>query len=226
MVLDRQRKLMDFVVVPLASGLRHVNPNYVTLAGFLVVFPAAILLWKSDPVSEPQSYALVLASILIVAHGLLDLLDGVIARTYQRETPLGDFLDHVVDRVADVLLLAAVSFSTWGDLRVGLWAIVATLLTSYLGTQAQAVGAGRMYTGFVARADRLVLLMAAPLLDHALAPDGLQISWWPGVNSVLQLVLWYIAVGGSITALERFVRIFLFLRRHPRSKPPVAVAKR
>jgi archaetidylinositol phosphate synthase len=89
---------------------------------------------------------------------------------------------------------------------------VATLLVSYLGTQAQAVGAGRMYTGFVARADRIVLLIAVPIVDHLLLAGRITIQV-PGTPHALGLVLWYIAVGGAITALERFIRIWLYLRR-------------
>lgn len=213
MVLDRQRKVLDFLVVPLARMLRHANPNHLTLVGLLAALPAAWLFWRSSPADEPGSYALVFAAGFVLIHGLLDLLDGVVARTYHKATPLGDFLDHVVDRVADVFLLLAVAFSPWADLRVGIAALVATLLTSYLGTQAQAVGAGRIYTGFLARADRIVLLSAAPLIDHVLAARGTRLGWFVGGEYALGVALWIIALGGFVTALERFVRIYGFLAR-------------
>jgi archaetidylinositol phosphate synthase len=223
MVLDRQRRLFDFFLVPLGRALAHVNPNVLTLLGLLAAVPAAALFYLSRPASEASDYYLVMAALLVMAHGLLDMLDGVVARLHKKETELGDFFDHVVDRVADILLLGAVALSPWGDLRVGLAAVAATLLTSYLGTQAQAVGAGRMYSGFVARADRLVLLMAAPLADHLLVVAHVRIGL-PGNPYVLTLVLWYIAVGGTITALERFVRIYRFLRRK-RAATPAADAR-
>lgn len=212
MVLDRLRRLMDWVVLPLAGALGRFSPNAITLAGLLLALPAAALFYVSSPSTEPTNYYLVGAGILVFFHGLLDMLDGVVARMYEKESRVGDFLDHVVDRVADILLLGAVALSPWGDLRVGLGAIAATLLVSYLGTQAQAVGAGRMYQGFVARADRLVLLMFVPGVDHVLAAGEIRLPL-PGNVHALTLVLWYIAVGGAVTALERFVRILRFLRR-------------
>lgn len=208
---------MDFFVLPLSHGLRHLSPNQVTLVGFLLAVLASALILKSSAETVSNNY-LVFAGVLVFAHGLLDMLDGVIARRYDKATPLGDFFDHVADRVSDVLLLSAVAFSPWGDIRVGLWAIVAALMTSYLGTQAQAVGAGRMYTGFVARADRLVLLMVAPVVDHALAGQGVQLAWVPGAPHALGLVLWYIAIGGTITAAERFVRIARSLSKRSKSE--------
>lgn len=203
---------MDFIVLPLARTLRHVSPNTLTVIGLLFAFAAAGLILLADPASEATTFYLVFAGVFVFIHAILDMVDGVVARMFHKETKIGDFLDHVVDRVSDVALLAAVSFSPWGDLRVGLFAIVATLMTSYLGTQAQAVGAGRMYTGFVARADRLVLLIAAPIVDHLLVAGRIHIHV-PGTPHVLGLVLWYIAIGGGITTIERFVRILHYLRR-------------
>lgn len=212
MVLDRQRRLFDFFLVPLGRALTHVSPNVLTALGLVAVFPAAALFYLSSPAAEAANYYLVFAGILVLVHGLFDMLDGVVARLHKKETPLGDFLDHVVDRVSDVLLLTAVGLSPWGDIRVGFLAVAATLLTSYLGTQAQAVGAGRMYTGFVARADRLFLLIVAPIVDHLLVAGRIQIDFI-GESYALGLTLWYIAIGGAITAFERFVRIYIYLKR-------------
>jgi len=224
MVLDRQRRLFDFFLVPLGRALGHVNPNVLTILGLLASVPAAVLVYYADPATELSTFYLVGASLFVLLHGLLDMLDGVVARLHKKETPLGDFLDHVVDRVADVILLTAVSLSAWADLRVGLVAIAATLLTSYLGTQAQAVGAGRMYTGFVARADRLFLLIVAPIVDHLLVAGRIHIPL-AGAEHALGLSLWYIAIGGLVTALERFIRIYLFLRRKHLAAPPVQGGK-
>ena len=216
-MLDGQRRVLDFFIIPLAGLLRHVNPNVLTVSSLLMSLPAAWLLWRSSPATEATDYFLVFASLCIIVHGVLDLLDGVVARRYNKATPIGDFLDHVFDRVADVLLLTALSMSDWGDPYIGLVAIAATLLTSYLGTQAQAVGAGRLYAGFVGRADRLVLLMAAPLADHILVVFDITLDFFPGAPAyVLGYVLWYIALGGIITSVQRFLKILANLRKRRR----------
>jgi archaetidylinositol phosphate synthase len=206
--------VLNPLVLPLVRLLRHVHPNHVTIFGFFLVFPAAALFWKSDPATEADNYYLLVAAALVILHGLLDLVDGAIARAYHKTSRLGDFLDHVADRLADTILLAALAFSPWCDVRVGLWAIAATLLTSYLGTQAQALGAGRMYSGFLARADRLVLLMGVPIVDHILVQRDVTFQFL-GQHSALGLVLLYIAVGGGITTIERFIRIRRFLAKNP-----------
>lgn len=222
MVLDKQRGRLDFLLVPLAKSLANVHPNTITWLGLAVATAAAAFLFFSDPDSEGRNYFLVLASLLIFLHGLLDMLDGKIARIHHKESRYGDFLDHAVDRFSDVLLLAALSLSPWGSLPVGFIAALFTLLSSYIGTQAQAVGVGRIYAGFLGRADRLLLLILAPLADHVLAardlhvnllPENAWIDRLPDAPYFLTLVLYYIAVGGVITTAERFYRVARHLRR-------------
>lgn len=224
MVLDKHRGLLDFLVVPLARSLRGVNPNTITWLGLVVAAPAAILLLRSDPATEPGNYFLVFVSLLIFAHGILDMVDGKMARMHRKETRLGDFLDHAIDRFADAFLLTGLAFSPWGDLRVGFVAAVTTLLSSYVGTQAQAVGVGRIYAGFLGRADRLLLLILAPLADHIMAVQGYQVNLLPENQFLdqlpeapyfLTLALYYIAIGGIITTIERFYRLARHLQKHP-----------
>lgn len=223
MVLDKHRGLLDFVVVPLARALPHVHPNRVTWLGLLVAAAASFLLLLSSPEEEARNYFLIVVSGLILLHAMLDLMDGKMARLHGKETPYGDFLDHAIDRFSDVLLLAGLSFSPWGDVRVGFVAALMTLLSSYIGTQAQAVGAGRIYAGFLGRADRLLLLILAPLADHFLAVEATHVNllWshpWidrlPDAPYFLTLVLYYLAIGGFITTVERFYRLGRYLRRH------------
>ena len=85
--------------------------------------------------------------------------------------------------------------------EVGLLAIVGVLLTSYMGTQAQAIGYKRDYSGLLGRADRLVLLMIFPIVQHIALRFPVQLPW---NITIIELVLGYFAVVGNITALQRF----------------------
>ncbi|EQD39556.1 CDP-alcohol phosphatidyltransferase, partial [mine drainage metagenome] len=104
-------------------------------------------------------------SVLVVVSGVWDALDGEVARRTGRATVRGDFLDHVFDRYADLFVLLGIAASGYADPILALLALVSLLLTSYMGTQAQAVGRGRMYGGLVGRADRLVILAVATFLQ-------------------------------------------------------------
>ncbi|MGB0653341.1 MAG: CDP-alcohol phosphatidyltransferase family protein [Thermoplasmatota archaeon] len=201
MVLDNYRSTLDWWLVPLAKLLRRIHPNHITWVSLLCAIAGGIAFWQSGP---DQLGWLWLASGMVVANGVLDVLDGKIAVMTGRTSPKGDYLDHAIDRFSDVCFLGGLAFSPWVDLRIGLAAIVFTLLTSYLGTQAQAVGIGRNYGGLLGRADRMVLMMVIPPLQAGLTAAGVTTSWEPWPPSLLEALLAYFAVVGFITTVQRF----------------------
>jgi archaetidylinositol phosphate synthase len=220
MVLDRHRGVLDPILNPWTQVLRNVDPNVITWVSLPFAVAAGLFFYFSDPAATPQRFYIVAAAFCVMLNGILDLLDGRVARIANKQTKLGDFLDHTLDRFADVLILTGLALSPWGAPRVGLVAIVVVLLSSYIGTQAQAVGHGRIYGGMLVRADRMVLLMGLPLIDAYLAHIGYTIpylSFLPGTQYLLGIFLYYVAIAGTITMMQRFVRILVFLYREPPS---------
>ena len=142
-----------------------------------------------------------LGGILVVLNSIFDALDGVIARKTNRATPKGDFLDHVIDRYSDTFIICSIFFAGYVHWKIGVTAIVGVLLTSYLGTQAQALNLGRYYGGLMGRADRLVVIMIAAFAN-SIYPDpiaGLCILGWAVV---------LIAITSHITAVQRIFYIW------------------
>jgi archaetidylinositol phosphate synthase len=74
-------------------------------------------------------------------------------------------------------------------------------MSSYLGTQAQAVGVGRYYGGILGRADRLVLIIIAGALT-VLLPETIY-----GMNFLGWLLVIF-GIFGHYTALQRFVHVW------------------
>jgi len=150
-------------------------------------------------------------TFLVFFGGVFDVVDGDVARKTGRASKRGDLVDHVLDRYADVLLLLGLAVSSYANPYLALVALVSLLLTSYMGTQAQAVGAGRIYGGLLSRADRLLLLAAAAFVEFDLSlpwPWAASAPWSrlhvDGVAfTVLDLLLVYFVVAGQITAVAR-----------------------
>lgn len=142
------------------------------------------------------------AAFFIFLNGFFDAIDGKVAKIMKKTSLKGDFLDHAIDRYADVFILGGLALSAWSTYpAIGLLAVVGMLLTSYMGTQSQAVGNKRNYTGLLGRADRLVLLMIAPLIQHIFLLYGFILPY--GLN-LLDCVLIYFAIMGNVTAIQRF----------------------
>jgi phosphatidylinositol phosphate synthase len=120
-----------------------------------------------------QGYFFVPGLLLIVA-GLLDIFDGGVARGRGEESRAGAFLDSTMDRVCDVVLFSCIywTLSREGDTAAAaltLTALVASLLVSYVRSEAEAAGIS-LTEGLMQRLERYVALMIALTAPGAMIP--------------------------------------------------------
>jgi archaetidylinositol phosphate synthase len=194
MTLDRLRPLADRLLDPFVAGAARVGltPNAVSVLAFLLAAGAGGCFAAAE--GEPLLY--LLGSVLVFLNGWLDLLDGALARELAVDSRAGDLLDHVLDRYADIVIIVGLAGGI-GEWLLGIAAVTGVLMTSYLGTQAQAVNLDRVYGGLLGRADRLALIGAttavAAFVTGSLGPFTL-VGW----------LLVVFAVVGHLTALQRF----------------------
>lgn len=198
-MLEAYRAVADRVLLPLAERMRALNPNHLSWAAFLVAVAAGAAFFLATPAF------LLLGLLLVFGNALLDALDGRVAKLTGRASARGDFLDHVLDRYADVVIVGGIALGAYGDVVIGLFAILGVLLASYMGTQAQAVGLGRDYAGAMGRADRLVVIFFAALLQLVLDPGGAGLGIAPLTFTPLTWALLLFAVLGQLTAVQRGV---------------------
>lgn len=203
MVLDKKRENVDPLLNKIANRFIKVNPNILTWISLIFAIFAGVFFYFSSPNEELTNFYLYGAVIFVFLNGLFDAVDGKVAKLTNKASKKGDFLDHALDRYADVFIIGGLALSPWCRYPgIGLLAIVGVLLTSYMGTQAQAIGYKREYSGLLGRADRLVLLMIAPIIQHILLfYSGFKL---PLDLFLLEWILIYFAVMGNITAIQRF----------------------
>ena len=81
---------------------------------------------------------------------------------------------------------------------IGVLGLTGVLMSSYMGTQAQAVGVGRFYGGLLGRADRLVLLIVVCIVSLFVPAQllGLSLFAW---------LLLIFGILGHVTASYNFV---------------------
>ena len=198
MTLDRLRPVANRLLDPfvsLANGV-GLTPNGISVVAFAFAAAAGGAFYLGGVGSADDGGLWYLAGALFVfANGWLDLLDGALAREQGVDSRAGDLLDHGLDRYADIVVIAGLAAGI-DRYALGFLAVTGVLMTSYMGTQIQAVGLGREYGGLVGRADRLALIGIAGLL--AAVADAA--AWF---SPVLWLLAFF-AVVGHLTALQRF----------------------
>ena len=207
MVLNKYRAMADSFMVPLARRFSGYSPDTLSWLAFASAVLAGFLFWAAGAWSY---HILLLAMLAIFLNAGFDALDGWVARLTGKASTRGDFLDHVLDRYADAFIIGGIAFSAFCHLWVGLLGLLGVLFTSYMGTQAQALGLRRDYGGILGRADRMAMLFFVPLFQwlwtaftHDLAVVTLRVGGVQhGITVLEMLVIWF-AVAGNATALQR-----------------------
>lgn len=194
MTLDQFRPHVKQFIDPLVGiSIRiGLTPNFLTVASFIVAGAAGIVYYFGN---------VAIGTLLVFFNALFDSLDGALARALNTQSKRGDFLDHAVDRYADIFIITGIFAGGMAPWWIGVFALTGVLMASYLGTQAQAVGVGRYYGGLLGRADRLVLILIAGLLDFII-PGG--VYGLPYLGWLLVIF----GIMGHFTALQRFAYVW------------------
>lgn len=169
---------------------RGVSADQLTLAAIPVAALGGLCLALSDSFT-----ALLLAvPVLALLRLGLNLVDGQVARRTGTTHPIGEVLNEVGDRLSDILFVGGLAFVAAVGPLLAACAVVASVLASYVGITARAVGLPRQYGGVMSKPARmLVLAVAAPLTF------GLDAAW------PLQLGAWLILAGALVTLVQRLV---------------------
>jgi CDP-diacylglycerol--glycerol-3-phosphate 3-phosphatidyltransferase len=188
------RALFTRIFRPVAGFLvrRGVSPDVVTLigtvgvvVGALAFFPRGEFFW---------------GTVFITAFVFSDLIDGTMARMTESASRWGAWLDSTLDRVGDAAVFSGLALWFAGDgddmllLALCLYCLSSGAVVSYAKARAEGLGM-TANVGITERADRLVVVLVATGLD------GL------GVPYVQALALWYVAVGSTITIVQRTMTV-------------------
>ena len=142
-----------FSPILVASQRLGITPNQISVFGFLVNVGAAVLV-----VFDHYIWG---ASVFIAA-GLLDLVDGSLARRTGKTTPFGSFLDSTLDRISEGVIFAAIAYRLALDhLSVDVALVVLALLgsvtVSYTRARAESLGV-ECKVGLASRFERIFLI--------------------------------------------------------------------
>ena len=206
MALERLRSRWEIMIKPLISKMENVSPSLITWSTLPLAFLACYFLLIAG--KDKSGAMLLFAGFgLIILTGIFDALDGNLARTYGKTSRYGDFLDHTIDRIIDISLILAIAHNShWIANPVWGWAAaLATLMGSYMGTQAQSVGLNRNYGGF-GRADRMIITIFGVLLASGQAFFEISDPMWLGIEwNPLVLIIFVSLIGGIYTFFRRFI---------------------
>jgi CDP-diacylglycerol---glycerol-3-phosphate 3-phosphatidyltransferase len=182
------RTPVDKAVKPMGNALRKtgLTPDHLTVLGLLVGVGAAVAIGSGN---------LLLGMFLVILAALPDLLDGALAKASDSSSQRGAFFDSTVDRVTDFLLLGGIAWyfmSTESAHMAMLPFAVAAVssIISYERAKAESLGIDAK-GGLMERAERIIAICVGLLVPVLLIP-----------------ILWIMLVLVSITAVQRFIKVW------------------
>ncbi len=194
----RYREPIEKIVKPIGILLRKtgMSADQLTILGLVIAVFAAIAV---------ASGHLLVGFFLVILAALPDVLDGALAKASNSVSQRGAFFDSVIDRVTDSLLLGGVAWYVGGEYgahaAVLPFAVMAvSSLISYERAKAESLGLSAK-GGLMERAERIVVLCFG-LLFHA----------------ILMPVLWVMLALTSMTALQRFIKVWKQAGVSPRTQ--------
>ena len=201
----RFRAPIERAVKPVGHGLRRtgLTPDHLTALGLLVAVGAAVAIGRG---------ALRGGLLLVVLAALPDLLDGALAKASNTASQRGAFFDSVADRVTDMLLFGGTGWYLAGRYGATMamlpFAVMAvSSLISYERAKAESLGL-QAKGGLMERAERIIALCFGLLFDSLLVP-----------------VLWLMLALTTVTAVQRFARVWVQAKAPPAAAAKIAVRR-
>jgi archaetidylinositol phosphate synthase len=181
-----------------------LTPNKVSTIGFILALASAV----AYAMALNYRWLLLLATILLLASGFCDTLDGVIARTFNQTTVFGGFFDSVLDRYADAIvyasiIIAGLSNPLWGPTWGAIWGLAAlsgSLLVSYTRARAEAADIKMESVGLAERAERILILAVVSLIA---------VYWLPALG----IGIFLLAVLSNLTVIQRAFHVYKELKK-------------
>lgn len=193
MALYKRREMFEDISIKIgiAFSKLRLSPNQWTLISLLPVLGALWYLYLNQ---------FIVAAGLLIISAFLDLVDGSVARVTGRTSLLGAYLDTVVDRYVEFLVILGLLLAGLPGFLVPAYIWIAlylfgSMMTTYAKAAAKEKGLSRteLKGGILERAERLIILFVGILLA---ALNPLYLTYVVGVLAVLT----------NITAIQRMAK--------------------
>lgn len=168
MINQKVRAGWDHLMRPVGRALAKsgLSANVVTLFG--VALHGVVAVWIAQG-------RFLLAGLVAIVAAFSDTFDGAIAKARGTASAFGALLDSTTDRISDALIFLPIAwvYGVRPDLQshnhpwvagLAMGTLVASFLVSYVKARAEGLGFD-CNVGFAERAERLILIIAALILD-------------------------------------------------------------
>ncbi|MFX0042534.1 MAG: CDP-alcohol phosphatidyltransferase family protein [Candidatus Hodarchaeota archaeon] len=161
----KQKQLAKkFIDGPVQFLIKHnISPNALSYLGFFCSLGAAFLIALGF-IHHFFWFAWLVPFLLFWA-GAFDVFDGEVARRTNNITKSGAFLDSNLDRLSDAVVILGLIYGGFIHFLLGYIIMFLIIMISYIRARAENEGINMKGIGFMERAERLVFLLIALILE-------------------------------------------------------------
>jgi len=141
---------------PVLSVLHHLNisANQITLSSMFLSLCIGVLFWFSDF----NHYFFLALPIGLFLRMALNALDGMMARTYNQQTKLGEVLNEIGDVISDVLIFfPLLKFEADQTYLIVLF-LCFGIINEFAGFIGRVISGTRRYDGPMGKSDRALVI--------------------------------------------------------------------
>ena len=190
-MLNNLRNKFDPIFEKVGRGFASLGfgPSFWTWIGLILSVISAIMFSLHSPAIGVDWYtATFLGSLFLIIAGFFDAVDGAVARVTKRSSPLGGYLDSVIDKVSEIIVFVGIMIGSFTNPVLVLVGLSLSLLVSYTRAKGDGLGVDLKGKGIAERAERILIIAILGFIPFS---DNMSVA------------LWIISILSAITVLER-----------------------
>ena len=205
-----------FIKLLLALG---ITPNMITFFGLVLnVLAAGIFIYGAEyGVRNDHSYIAIACGVILFG-GLMDMVDGRLARVGGTSSDYGALYDSVLDRYSEMFMFLGIcyyliSYNYFLSSLGAFVAMIGSVMVSYTRARAEGLGVSAS-VGIMQRPERILLISIAGISAGIFSwvyGGNVKIQWegWPipifETISIFTMPIFLLAIMANVTAVRRLL---------------------
>lgn len=196
-----------------------VTPNMVTVMGLILnVLATVIFVYGAEKSNRGDHSIITLAGFVLLIGGLMDMIDGRMARIGNMESKYGALFDSVLDRYSEMVMFLGICYyliahDYFLSSLFAFIALIGSVMVSYTRARAEGLGVNAS-VGMMQRPERIIIIGAAALavgaVSKIIGPDyKIEVDWLPfplfETMTVFTFPIVILAIGANMTAIKRLL---------------------
>ena len=168
-MLNKFRKRLQPILekIGLLFSSTGLSPNIFSLIGFVITIISAIIFGINTLKLDPTINFSAIGSLLLLAGGFFDVIDGSVAKITKTTSRKGAFIDSTLDKISETIIFLGIAIGELANPILCLVAVSSSLLVSYTRSRAETLGIDLSGVGFGERAERILILAVMGLLPFS-----------------------------------------------------------